>query len=103
MISKYYNTEFVNSRMVWTGESSAIDDNNIFMGHLQQSSLEVSENMGLSFSKAFTIWCDLKTDVKEGDQLADGFHTYKVRGIKDLSVGRNKHKQVYVEKEEEYG
>lgn len=103
MISRNFTTEFSNSRMVWYGESAEMDDSLGFKGHLQQVSGEVAESLGISYTKAFQIWCPINTDVVEGDELTSGSDTYNVKAIKTLNLGRNPHKQVFVEKVQDYG
>jgi len=102
MISKFYTKEFSNSRMVWYNETAQRDDTITFKGHLQQITADRAEHLGLNFSKSYVIWCPLDTDVKEGDLLSNNGDNYKVKAIKDLDVGLNRHKEVYVEKEENY-
>lgn len=103
MINKRFTTKFTNSRMVWSGEYSEIDEANEFYGHIQQMTAELTQSLGLTFTKAYTIWCSLDTDVAVGDELESGGYKYTVRAIKDLLVGNNKHKQLFVEREESYG
>ena len=107
MINKRFTTKFTNSRMVWSGEYSEIDEANEFYGHIQQMTAELTESLGLTFTKAYTIWCPLNTDVAVGDRLVSGDNEYEdeynVKAIKDLLVGSNKHKQLFVEREESYG
>jgi len=97
MISKRYNTTFTNERMVWYDEASELEEETAFTGHLQQAGAELSESLGLTFTKAYVVWCSLNTDVEVGDQIGAIGKTFIVRAIKDLLVGNNKHKQLYVE------
>lgn len=103
MITNRYTTQFANSRMVWSGEYSEIDDANVFYGHIQQVNAELSQSLALTFTKAYSIWCPLNTDVQAGDNLTSGGETYTVKAIKELAVGNNKHKQLFVEKQDLYG
>lgn len=103
MINTRYTTKFTNGRMVWDGEYSEIDEANWFYGHIQQTTAELTQSLALTFTKAYTIWCKLNTDVEVGDELESGSNKYIVRAIKDLLVGKNKHKQLFVEKQEKYG
>lgn len=103
MINKRFTTKFANNRMVWDGEYSEIDEANEFYGHIQQMSAELSQSLALTFTKAYTIWCPLNTDVEQGDVITNSGNSYNVKAIKDLLVGSNKHKQLFVEKEESYG
>lgn len=96
MINKRYNTTFSNQRMVWYDEYTELQEASSFNGHIQQASAELSESLGLTYTKAYVIWCSLNAPVEIGDQLTSG-KTYIVRAIKDLLVGNNKHKQLYVE------
>jgi len=103
MIEKNFTTTFSNSRMVWYEESAEMDDSLGFNGHIQQVSAEVAQSLGISFTKAFQIWCPIGTDVVEGDELVGGGYTYNVKAVKTLNLGRNPHKQVFVERQENYG
>ncbi len=97
MIGKKYNTTFTNERMIWYDESAELEEAVAFKGHLQQASAELSESVGLTFTKAYVIWCSLNTSIEVGDQIKANNKTFVVKSIKDLLVGNNKHKQLYVE------
>ena len=103
MIEKRFTTQFTMKRMVWTGDSSSLVDSASFKGHLQQTSVELAQNLGLSFTKSFSIWCSLNTDVKAGDELYNDEVQYTVKEIQELLIGGNKHKQLIVERTESYG
>lgn len=89
--------------MVWYEESAELNESLDFYGHIQQASAQLTQSLGLTFTKAYVIWCPLDTDVVAGDIIeADGI-SYNVKAIKDLLVGINKHKQLFVEKQQQYG
>jgi hypothetical protein len=89
--------------MVWTGEVAELASNLNFFGHIQQANAELTQSLGLTFTKAFSVWCPLSTDVLEGDEIVGDGGTFVVKAIKNLSIGLNKHKQLFVEKKETYG
>ena len=105
MIDRFFNTTFTVLRMSWSGESSAEISKNSFTGHIQQARAELAEQLGLTFSKAFTIWCDNNADVEEGDTLNDGNYSYSVKAInkRDYNIGSgNEHLQLIIERDEDY-
>lgn len=102
MIERFYTTNFSVRRMVWSGDSSSEQSIESFMGHIQQAAAELSESMGLSFSKAFTIWCPVDTDIEDGDAVTDGEWLYTVKAVRENKVGINQHLEVVVERREEY-
>lgn len=103
MISRNFTTQFTAKRMVWSGSSSSLTNISSFKGHLQQTSSELAQSLGLTFTKSFTIFCAIATDIKAGDEISDGVNTYTVEAIQELLVGANKHKQIFVERKESYG
>jgi len=99
MIDKFYSTLFTNSRMVWYEEFAEREDMVGFYGHIQQTSASLTQSLGLTFTKTFTIWCPLDTDVIEDDEIINNNVSYIVKFVKDLLVGNNNHKQLIVEKQ----
>lgn len=105
MISDFYTTEFEVTRPVWDVDE---DDHPIselavigtFNGHLQQAGPELIQNLGLSFTKAFTIWCALDTDVLEGDTLEASEISYTVRALQKNVTGGNQHLELVCELDE---
>lgn len=108
MINDYYTTSFSTFRPVWTTDD---DDNSFseeqsvgtFNGQLQQANAELVASLGLSFTKAFTIWCDVATDVKEGDTLYSPTDKYSVRAVMKNNIGQNRHLEIVVQLEASQG
>jgi hypothetical protein len=103
-IADYYVTAFTAKRMVWTTDGSgndysALADQPVINGQIQQSSMQLAQSLGLAFSKTFTIWCPLAADVGEGDQLVSGPYTYTVRAKQEFGNGANAHLELVCERD----
>lgn len=68
-----------------------------FSGHRQQASAELVQNLGLTYTKAFTVWCPVGTDVVEGDTIEAEDGKYSVRAVQLNGNGLNRHKQIVAE------
>jgi len=88
------------TRMTWVGNSSSQGSAGSFSGHIQQARPETAESIGEEWSKVFSIWCALGTDVTEGDKLVvaagDYASTYNVQQIQKNAVGINTHLELVV-------
>jgi len=62
-----------------------------FPCYRQQATAQLIQDMGLTLSKAYAIWCDPNTPVYEGDTLQIGSDLYAVRAIQKNGDGRNAH------------
>jgi hypothetical protein len=105
MIDNYFTTEFTNYRQ--GGYVNGLSSRNVvgtFKGHLQQPSAELVENLGMSFTGSFIMWCALDTDVYVGDDLEDGDNnTYSIRSINKRNyAGNSKHLELFIERNEKY-
>lgn len=104
-IEDFYTTSFTNKRSVWTedvnGPYSEEDTISTFKGHLQQARMELVQSLSLSFTKTFTIWCAIGTNVKAGDTLISGTNQYSVHAVMNNNVGDNKHIELLVELDEQ--
>ena len=103
MIGDHYVTTFTAKRMVWNTDLSGnkyaeLSDINNFNGHIQQSSMELAQSVGLTFTKTFTIFCALDADVSEGDQLVSGNFTYTVKSKQEFANGDNAHLELICER-----
>lgn len=98
MINDFYTTQFTVSSMIWYEDSSELETSLTFMGHIQRMSPELSENLGLTFTKACVIWCPLSTQVQAGDVLTAGLYQYNVRATKEFAMGGNSHLELFVER-----
>ncbi|MCX6785921.1 MAG: hypothetical protein NTZ18_03675 [Candidatus Komeilibacteria bacterium] len=101
-IAKFFTTQFTTKRMSWSGESSALITQSTFDGYLQQAAAELAETLRLNFTRAFTLWCPLGTDVEEGDLISDGEFDYGVKAINKRDYGTNQHLQLIIERHEDY-
>jgi hypothetical protein len=103
-IVDFYTTEFTVRRMAWDTDESGNDfseeaEATAFSGHVQQASMELAQSLGLRFTKTFTVWCSLTTDVAEGDSLSDGTYTYHVKAKQSFENGQNAHLELVCERE----
>lgn len=101
-IKRLFTESIAVTRMVWTGNSSSQSSIGSFNGHIQQASPELAETLGETWSQVFSIWCDLGTDVEEGDKLVVAFgnyaDTYYVQQIQKNATGINAHLELVVTK-----
>jgi len=101
MINNYFTIQFTNYRQGgYVNGISSREEVGSFYGHLQQTSAELVENLGMSFTSAFTLWCPIDTDLETGDSLEDESNTYSVRAINKKNYGgSNQHLEVFIEKD----
>jgi len=97
MINNFFTTEFQNSRQVSKGEQSSLEVVGTFKGHIQQSSLELAQNYNMASSLAFSVWCDINTNVKVGDKITESGNNYYVKGSSKRAVGNVKHLELILE------
>jgi hypothetical protein len=105
MIDSFYTIEFTNYRQSdYVNGLSSRSEVGSFKGHLQQPSAELVENLGLSFTNSFILWCDIDTDIERGDDLEDeDNNTYSIRSINKRNYrGSNQHLEIFIEKNEDY-
>ena len=99
-ISRLFTESIAVTRMVWSGMTSSETAGVTFNGHVQQARPETAESIGETWSKVFSIWCPLGTDVSEGDKLviAVGNYadSYKVQQIQKNAIGNNPHLELVV-------
>jgi hypothetical protein len=105
MIADFFTTSFSIKRAVWLtdGDGNKYSEEQIvetFSGHIQQATIELAQGLGISFTKAFTIWCPINTDVKEGDVLYTSAAAYSVRAKRENNIGDNRHIELTVELDE---
>lgn len=108
MINDFYQTLFVIKRNAWTEDEdgnafSGLAEVAQFMGHIQQASADLVESLGLTFTKSFSIWCPVDTNLEEGDILETVQGNYSVKAIKKFDIGSNKHIQAVVQLDEVAG
>lgn len=100
-ISRFFTKTFTVSRMVWTDNKSAMGEVGTFLGHLQQASTQLTQELGLAFGTAYTLWCPVGTDIEREDTIAYGGYKYSVRGINERNyLGANKHLEIILQRNE---
>lgn len=101
-IDDFYNTTFTVFRNEWKIDEddnrySELEEVGDFVGHLQQATKEMVQHYGLNFQTAFTIWCDVATDIKLADVITNGDYKYSVKAIQTNNYGENTHLEILVE------
>lgn len=108
-IESFYTVLFTINRQAWgtDGEGnpeSTLEEVGTFNGHLQQARPELASNLGLSLTKAFSIWCPSTTSVLEGDILESVHGKFSVKAVQNNGfVGGNKHLELVVQLDEVNG
>ena len=102
-ISDWYVTTFTAKRMVWgtdgdNNEYAQLEDIPSFNGQIQQSSMQLAQSLNMQFTKTFTVFCAIDTDVAEGDQLVSGGFTYTVKYKQEFRNGDNAHLELVCER-----
>lgn len=102
-ITRFYTTTITNTRMSWSGDSSAEASVGSFSGHVQQASPEMAAHVKHAYGQVHQIWCDEATDVEAGDTLTiasgDYAGTYNVKHVQMNAVGNNQHLELIVIKD----
>lgn len=88
--------------MVWSNDSSSEITTGSLMGHIQPAGLNLAQSQGLRYSKAFTVWMAVGSDIQAGDRLNDGSRFYSVKAVTERSYGANRHIQAVVERDETF-
>ena len=96
-ITRFYDKTFTNKRQVYVGNKSSLQTIGTFVGHLQQRTPEDTEFIDLAYTKAWTIWCPVDTNIAEGDTIEWNGNVYSVRAIQKNATGNNQHLEVIVE------
>jgi hypothetical protein len=102
MISRLFTTQFQVIRNAWVKEQGiwGADEQEVatFKGHIQQASINETQNLADRFTITHSIWCSPSANVKRGDLIVSGSKEYTVREIQDNSfIGSNKHLELLVE------
>jgi len=100
-ITDFFTTLFVIKRASWATDE---DDNPYseevevgqFMGHIQQASADLVQNLGMTLTSAFSVWCPLDSGIKAGDTLSSVGGVYSVKAIQKYEIGGNKHIEAVV-------
>lgn len=110
LIERKFTTEFEILRQEWrtvTDGTNTIDKSEevvvgTFSGFRQQGwgknpRPDYTSQLGLEFSKTYTVWCPPETEVFEGDTLRSKYGIDTVKIIQTNDYGRNTHKELVVE------
>lgn len=103
MISQFFTTTYTVKRLSWTTDGSGNQYSTLvaegtFKGHIQQADPDLVQNLGLSLTKTYALWCPTGTDVLEGDTVTDGTDSYTVRAVMEYANGDNAHLELIIEK-----
>lgn len=101
MIEHTFNKSFDVYRVTY-GDDNKSSESTVatFKGHLQQTSQELTEQLDLSFTQSFTLWCPVDANITEGDTVKDGTYSYSVKDVRVLDYGQNTHKRVILQRHE---
>jgi hypothetical protein len=100
MISRLFTSTFSVERPEWSGDSAGLAEVDSVNGHIQQARPELTQQLGLSMTKTYTIWFPVDADIQEGDTLTKGDESYSVRAVQKNEYGQNPHLEVIAEKNE---
>lgn len=101
-IERFFDTTIAVTRQTWVGDSSSLQTQTSFSGHIQQATADtLQQYQGLRLSKAWKIWCPADTDVNEADRLTVGSDTYDVRFVENRNTGTDGHLLLICEKSKE--
>lgn len=86
-IASWFNRTFAVRRSVWgvdgdLNPNSEEQEVSTLQGHLQQAQAELVQDLNLSMTKAFTIWCPPDSNVILGDRLINQQHLEAFAGTK---------------------
>jgi len=103
-ISRFFTITFTVKRQEWAtedgNEKSTEKEVGTFNGQIQKQDRGFSQQLTGGFTKTYSIWCDIDTDVREGDSLIDeDSNTYSVKIVRKLKNGINKHIKITAEKD----
>jgi len=100
MIDRLFTSTFNVERMAWSEDSAGLTDLDPVSGHIQQTRPELTQQLGISMTKTFTIWFPVDADIQAGDTLTKGDDNYSVRAVQINDYGQNPHLEVIAEKNE---
>lgn len=104
MIADFFTKTVTVYRQQWQedesfGDYQAESEVATFLGHVQQArNPELVQELGLSYSKAFMLWCPLDSDIKDGDRVEIDSISYTVRATGEHAVGSNTHLSLVIER-----
>lgn len=99
MISRFFITTFTVKRMnAYASNKTTEASVGTISGHLQQLTAELTQQLGMTMTKSFRVWCAVGSNVQEGDSLEEGGNTYSVKAVQTNNYGANQHLELLVEK-----
>ena len=98
-IEKYFTKTFEVYRQVLSNESSVEVEQSSFLGHIQHTeSDEANNQIGIAYTRAFTIWCPIDTNLMIGDRVQDeDGKEYNIKFIQKNDNGNNQHLEASAE------
>lgn len=99
-ITDFFTTTFTIWRFGYVGDKASLSQIGSMVAHIQQARMELVEEMELTFSKAFTVWCPLATDIQDNDTIIDtDGNVYVVKAFwkNKVTVATNKHIELLIE------
>ena len=98
-IERFLTQSFTQYRQVYTANKSVDTLVGTLLGHIQQTQPELVQELGITFTKAYSIWFASDVDVRVGDTLVIGSDKYSVKAIQDNTfVSSNKHFECVAER-----
>ncbi len=101
-IERFFTKTFTVKRATWSGESSANVTEGTFLGHIQQLTAALAQNLNLDLTRSLRIWCAVDEDVKAGDQITYDGNSYSIQSINTRNyddASGNQHLEIFVEQD----
>lgn len=98
-IERFFDENIVIRRLrTTTGQKKTFQATATVEAHIQESSPEARQALGILEERAWVAWMDIESDINEGDRVtgADGM-IYTVREVTIKNYGINEHKEVLLE------
>ena len=99
MMSSFFENEFYTMRLIDTDSGKRLYSmNESGIGHLRQSSDEVTRLNELQFGELWEIYVDSEVDVVVTDRVVVDGYTYTIKGVKTDSFGSINYKKMLLVK-----
>lgn len=101
MISLKFTRQVSQYRMEYGSDMiSAMELLDTFNAYIQQTTQE-NQVFGDSYSKMWTMWCDIEQDIREGDKIVYNGIVFYVKGVQYFNNGINKHIETLLQKDDD--